>query len=294
MRSVKLACGTTYTLKKLEDAQLSYVPCGTVKGVDKPLVKYTHLWGEELQVRHSTYGDEWNTYVTENMSGVQLMTGKPSNRSRDGTDEYLTDIDIEARLLEMYPEHAQRIIDIYRAACIGEPCIIRTKSGGLRLSAFAPGYQDKISFTEKNVEDIENDKKPMLLEFFSLKGLSRIDNRYSLIEGSLSTIPSVPKSAYPEMHAIISEIGTENSRKTRTHHVVESEQISGLDIEWSEDGDSYKSQSFPSEYCQVTSHSSNRDTVVFYKNPDGSIIGSCINCDETWYEVPPQKTEITP
>lgn len=294
MRSVKLACGTTYTLKELEDAQLSYVPCGTVKGIDKPLVKYTHLWGEELQVRRSTYGDEWNTYVTENMSGVQLMTGKPSNRSRDGTDEYLTDIDIEARLLEMYPEHAQRIIDIYRAACIGEPCIIRTKSGGLRLSAFAPGYQDKISFTEKNVEDIENDKKPMLLEFFSLKGLSRIDNQYSLIEGSLSTIPSVPKSAYPEMHAIISEIGTENSRKTRTHHVVASEQISGIDIEWSEDGDSYKSQSFPSEYCQVTSHSSNRDTVVFYKNPDGSIIGSCINCDETWYEVPPKKQKSHP
>ena len=284
MKEVRLACGTVYTLRQLEDAGISYVPCTH----DTPLFPYAHLKNLQRQVTHQAYGKKFNTWKLKGMQGVQIFTGKPTNRFVDEQREYLVDIDIENRLFRRYPETTQSIIKIYRDACREDPCIVRTKSDGRRLSGFSPWYDPKRSFTDK-VVDGEDDTKTMLLEFFSLGELSRIDDRYALLEGSLLQIPSVPKTTYQEIHALISEIGTEKSREKRNQvSVVETEQISGLDIHWDANG---KSQSFPSQYCQATSHSSHRDTVVFFKNDDGSIVGSCINCNEWWYEVkPPQRT----
>ena len=284
MHKVTLACGTTYTLEQIEDAGLSYVPCTHTQ----PIFPYAHLWNTERQVTRKSYGKQFNTWKLSGMKGAQLMTGTPSYRSANGSREYLVDIDIEARLLEKYPDHAERIISIYRNTCEGEPCIIRTKSDGRRLSGFSAWYDSKMSFTDPAADAAD---KSMLLEFFSLRGLSRIDSRYALLEGCLLAIPSVPKETYREIHAIISEIGIEESPETRTRHVIENEQISGLDIQWDSNG---KSQSFPSEYCQATSHSSNRNTVVFFKNTDGSIVGSCINCRSSWYEVAPTKPHPIP
>lgn len=286
MKEVRLDCGAVYTLHQLEDAGLSYVPCTH----DTPLFPYAHLKNLQRQVTHEAYGKKFNTWKLKGMQGVQIFTGKPTNRFVDGQREYLVDIDIENRLIRRYPETTQGIIKIYRNACRGDPCIVRTKSDGRRLSGFSPWYDPKRSFTDK-VVDGEDDTKTMLLEFFSLGELSRIDDRYAMLEGSLLQIPSVPKTAYQEIHALISEIGTEKSGKKRNQVVVETEQISGLDIHWDADG---KSQSFPSQYCQATSHSSNRDTVVFFKNDDGSIVGSCINCNEWWYEVKPAQRTSTP
>lgn len=283
MKEVRLACGTTYTLYQLEDASISYVPCTH----DTPLFPYAHLKDRQTQVTHKAYGKKFNAWKLKGMRGVQIFTGKPTNRFVDGQREYLVDIDIENRLIRRYPETTQSIIKIYRDACRGDPCIVRTKSDGRRLSGFSPWYDPKRSFMDKVVNG-EDDTKTMLLEFFSLGELSRIDDRYAMLEGSLLQIPSVPKTAYQEIHALISEIGTEKSREKRNQTVIETEQISGLDIHWDANG---KSQSFPSQYCQATAHSSNRDTVVFFKNDDGSIVGSCINCNEWWYEVkPPQRT----
>ena len=284
MRKVTLACGTTYTFEQIEDVGISYVPCTHTQ----PIFPYAHLWNTERQITRKSYGKQFNTWKLSGMKGLQLMTGKPSYRSANGSREYLVDVDIEDRLLEKYPDHAERITSIYRNACEGEPCIIRTKSDGRRLSGFSAWYDSKMSFTDPAADAAD---KSMLLEFFSLRGLSRIDSRYALLEGSLLAIPSVPKETYREIHAIISEIGIEESPETRTRHVIESEQISGLDIQWDSNG---KSQSFPSEYCQATSHSSNRDTVVFFKNTDGSIVGSCINCRGSWYEVAPTKPHPIP
>ena len=68
--------------------------------------------------------------------------------------------------------------------------------------------------------------------------------------------------------------------------MVKTSQLGDIDIEWDENG---RSQYFPTEYCQETSHSSNREEVRFTKYRDGSVDGKCFNCGESWWEIPPPK-----
>lgn len=277
MREVRLACGVVYTLQQFEDARLSYVPCT----YNTPILKFGHFLDTERQVTRASYGKQFNAWKLAGMQGVQLMTGKPSYRVIDGTREYLTDIDIEARLLDRYPEHAQRIIKTYRQACQGEPCIIKTKSDGRRLSAFTPLYGPKVPFTDK-VKDGTNDTKTMLLEFFSLMGLSRLDNRYALIEGSILAIPSLPTEALREIRTIIFEVGDVASQSRKSAKVVDASQdYDDLEIVYDADG---KSQIFSNVYCRagIRQHDSGRATVQFFKNADGSEIGHCVGCDGSW------------
>ena len=277
MHEVRLACRTVYTLQQFEDARLSYVPCTH----DTPIFKFGHLWDTEKQVTQASYGKQFNTWKLSGMQGVQLMTGKPSYRVIDGTREYLTDIDIEARLLDRYPEHAERIIKTYRQACHGEPCIIKTKSDGRRLSAFTPLYGPKAPFTDK-LKDGTNDTQTMLLEFFSLMGLSRLDNRYALIEGSILAIPSLPTEALREIRGIIFEIGDVASQRRKSAKVVDaSHDYDDLEIVYDADG---KSQIFSNVHCQagIREHDSGRATVQFFRNADGSEIGHCVGCDGSW------------
>ena len=278
MREVKLACETVYTLQQFEDARLSYVPCTH----DTPIFKFGHLWDTERQVTRASYGKQFNSWKLSGMQGVQLMTGKPSYRVIDGNHrEYLTDIDMEARLLDRYPAHAEQIIKIYREACIGDPCIIKTKSDGRRLSAFTPLYGPKVPFTDK-VKNGTDDTKTILLEFFSQMGLSRLDNRYALIEGSLLEIPSLPTQALREIREILFEIADVASQRRKSAKVVNaSENPDDLEILY--DADS-KSEIFSNVYCQAgrRQHDSGRATVQFFRNADGSEIGHCVGCGGSW------------
>ena len=280
MRDIRLKCGTRLSLSDLERAGVSYVPCGQLDGQDTPLLKYAHLWGNRRQVTLDSYGKKANAWTLSDMTGVQIMTGYPTFHGY----QYLTDIDIERHLLETHPEIVRRIMQVYREHCEGTPCVIQTKSDGRRLSAYVDWLGSKTEF-----KDTSEDK--MLLEIFSIKGLSRLDHRYGMIEGSILDLPTLPKNALAEIHSIISEIATERKREAKDRTVVETSQIGDLDIEWDSEG---RSQLFPTQHCQATQHTSNRDEVRFTKYTDGSVDGMCFNCGETWWEIEPKRPTKRP
>ena len=124
----------------------------------------------------------------------------------------------------------------------------------------------------------------MLLEIFSEKGLSRLDGRYAVLEGSVLDIPDVPKSVLQGIHSIISEIVPENRSDADEYHIVSGSQLGSLRIEWGADG---RSQFFSATRCRVTLHRTTRNTVRFTKHSDGSIDGKCFNCGKMWWERPP-------
>lgn len=280
-RYITLKCGTVIRLADLETAGLSYVPCGQVDGEDQPLFAYAHFWGNKQQVTLTSYGKKANPWTLSHMTGVQLMTGTPTYRIRSPVDHYLVDIDIEKHLINDYPEIVDNILARYRAGCEeGTPCIVETKSGGLRLSAFSPYLGRKYAF---------EDEGGMLLEIFSEKGLSRLDGRYAMVEGSILEMPTLEKNVLQEIHATISEVTPEKRVQTSERTVVSESQIGDLNIKWDEDG---RSQFFSAQHCQATSHKSTRNTVRFTKHADGSVDGKCFNCGETWWEVPPKIDRI--
>ena len=282
-RYIPLKCGTEIQLVDLEAVGVSYVPCGQVNDKDQPLLKFAHLWGHRRHVTHQTYGKKWSAYTTRDMTGVQLMTGFPTYK-RSGRLDYLyyTSIDIERRMIENYPDAVSKIRTLYEENVDGSPCILSTKSDGLRLDAYTEYVGKKMSFKDERGE--------MLFEVLADKCLARIDPRYAMVSGSLLDIPTLPKSTLQEIYHIINAIATEESTDTTPRTVVEKTQIGDLDIEWGSDG---RSQLFPTQYCQETSHTSNRDEVRFTKHADGSVDGKCFNCGETWWEVPPKTNTIT-
>ena len=289
-RHITLKCGSVLRLNDLESAGISYIPCGTVNGEDQPLFAYAHLWGDKRQVTLATFGKKANGWTLRKMTGVQLMTGAPSYRKLSPANEHLTDVkvykehltdvDIERHLIDSYPDITERVLEVYKTGCAGTPCIVRTKSGGLRLSAFCPYLDRKYAFT---------DEGGMLLEIFSKKGLSRLDHRYEMVEGSILDIPSIPKTVLQEIHGIVSEIATENNTQRTERTVVEKSQIGELNIHWDTEG---RSQFFSSTHCRATAHQSDRDTVRFTKHKDGSIDGKCFNCGETWWEIQPKRSSV--
>ena len=275
---ITLRCGTVLTLSDIEDAGLSYVPCGQIKGEDQPLLSYSHLWDVRRQAMLESH-NKVSAWALQNMTGVQLMTGLPSYRPSENSPTgylHLTDIDIERKLIDAHPDIVDRIADVYRSFCDRKPCIIETKSGGNRLSAFSDYLDPK---REYHANDDE-----MFMEIFSLKGLSRLDHRYAILEGSILDLPIIPKTALREIHAIISEVAKHKQHSKRDRGVVETSQISGLDLHWDASG---RSQYFETSHCQATSHkNTSRDTVQFLKIRDG-VMGKCYNCGESWWEVEP-------
>ena len=276
-RYITLKCGTVLRLSDLEAAGLSYVPCGQVDGEDQPILSFAHLWGHRRHVTRQTYGKKWNAYTTRDMTGVQLMTGFPTYR-RVGKSDYLyyTSIDIERRMVENFPDEVAQIRTLYENNAIGNPCILATKSDGLRLDAYTEYVGKKMSF--------KDDGSEMLFEVLAYKCLARIDHRYAVISGSLLDIPTLPKETLQDIYHIINAIATEESIDNTPRKVVETSQLGDLDIQWDEDG---RSQYFPAQLCQETSHKSTSNTVRFTKHADGSIDGKCFNCGETWWEIPP-------
>ncbi|MDE0398901.1 MAG: helix-turn-helix domain-containing protein [Candidatus Poribacteria bacterium] len=293
--SFRLKSGERIYLANLEKHGLSIVPCDH----DSPAVdRYAHLWNARKQVTLSSYGEtETDHYVFKQMQGVQIMTGQPTFLPSETSPSkylYLMDFDIENHLKTSYPEHYERLITtIYALHGDRTPCHVRTKSDGDRFSLFVPGFHKKVVYQDSTSGE-------MLFEFFSKNGLSRLDNRYSLVSGSLFDIPQfhLPQDINPLTEAIckiLDEIGGRHqSKSTQDAEVVETSQIGELDINWveatidREDGTSLDvlvSQNFPTENCQMTDHTSNRNEVAFTKFPNGSIRGYCFNCEEPWWEV---------
>ena len=242
---------------------------------------FGHLWGQRIHVTHQTYGKKWNGFALRDMTGVQLMTGFPTFKHSDRPGYYLyyTSLDIERRMIEKYPDAVKQIRKLYAEHLIGEPCILSTKSDGLRLDAYTLYVGKKMSFKDEDGE--------MLFEVLADKCLARIDHRYAMISGSLLDLPTLPKEALQEIYHIIASIATEESTDNTPREVVETSQIGDLDIQWDSMG---RSQYFPTQHCQAgTSHQSNRDgTVRFTKHADGSVDGKCFNCGGTWWEIPPE------
>ena len=291
-RHITLKCGTVLQLADLEAAGLSYVPCARLpndKGEmeDRPYFTFANLWGQRSQVTLSSYGRKANAWAMakwqqSEFPGVQLMTGKPTYRlSWKATYLYYSSIDIEAQMIESYPEQVAEIQQLYEKSVDSTPCILATKSGGLRLDAYSEYVGKKMSF---------KDDDGMLLEILADKCLARIDSRYGMIEGSVLEMPTLPKKTLQDIYHIIAEIATIEASDDKPREVVEKSQLGELNIEWGSDG---RSQYFPTQYCQKTSHKSNRDEVRFTRHADGSVDGKCFNCGETWWEVPPKICRIT-
>ena len=276
-QDITLKCGTVILLADLEAAGLSYVPCGEVEGQDQPLLRFGHLWGHRRHVTRQTYGKQWNPYSTRDMTGVQLMTGKPTYK-RVGRTGYLyyTSLDIERRMIDSFPDEVAHIRKLYEDNLTGTPCILATKSDGLRLDAYTEYVGKKMSFRDETGK--------MLFEILADKCMARIDHRYTMVEGSVLDMPTLPKETLQEIYHILNTISTQVSTSDKPRTIVEKTQIGDLDIEWGSDN---RSQYFPTQYCQKTAHKSNRDEVRFTKHADGSVDGKCFNCGETWWEIPP-------
>lgn len=276
-RQITLKCGTILRLADLEAAGLSYVPCGQFNGEDQPLLAYAHLWGSRKQVTLASFGKKANAWTLSNMTGVQLMTGWPTYKSSEQYYYlYYTSLDIERWMIEHFPEEVARIRTLYQENITGSPCILETKSGGLRLDAYTEYVGKKISF--------KDEEGKMLFEILAAKCLTRVDHRYAMVSGSLLNIPTLPKKILQDIYHITAAIATQENTDAPSREVVETSQIGDLDIEWDSNG---RSQWFSSDRCQLTSHQSIRDTVRFTKHADGSIDGKCFNCGKTWWEVLP-------
>ena len=106
--------GTVITLDQLEDAGISFVPCGQVDGKDQPVTQYAHLLKARRQVTRQTYGKKWYGQAIRNANGLQLMTGYPTFRPAPGKNfYYYTSLDIEKLMREEHPGFVDDIIKIY-------------------------------------------------------------------------------------------------------------------------------------------------------------------------------------
>jgi len=302
--SFQLKSGERIYLSDLEKHGLSYVPCDH----NSPAVdRYAHLWNTQEQVTLASYGEtETDHYIFKQMQGVQIMTGQPTflpSKTSPSGYLYLIDFDIENLLKTTYPDHYKRLITtIYTLHRDRTPCHIRTKSDGDRFSLYVPGFSNKIEYHDKT-------SGKMLFEFFSKNGLSRLDNRYGLINGSLFDIPEFhtpedTNSLTDAVCEILEEIGSRHQNKsTRNAEIAETSQIGELNINWvattikKDDGTTYEalvSQLFPTKNCQKTKHASNRNEVSFTKFKDGSTLGHCFNCGGSWWEVKTNSRKTNP
>ena len=268
-----LACGTTIEFKDIEAASLSYLPCTH----EQPLFKFAHLWDSPTQINLDNFPDA-HGWKMKGFQGVQIFTGKPTKRYRDGITEYLTVLDVEVRLLERYPDLYQQIEQAYHHNIDGAPFVIQTKSGGRQLYCYVPNYHEQ----KREFKDVRD--KATLLEFLSDKCLARIDDRYRIETGSLLNIPTLSKETLQSIYHLIHPHATEHQVSGHPTQTVERSQLGYLDLKWNEKG---ASQYFPASQCQVTDHRDQSRETVQFRKWDGGIKGHCYNCGESWWEVEP-------
>ena len=282
-----LACGTTIALDAVEEAGLSYIPCTH----EQPLFKFAHLWNSPTQINLDNFPDA-HGWKMEKFQGVQIFTGTPTKRRRDGSVEYLTVLDVEVRLLERYPDLYQQIEQAYQHNIDGAPFVIQTKSGGRQFYCYVPNYHER----KREFKDVRDNA--MLLEFLSDKCLARIDDRYRIETGSLLNIPTLSKETLQSIYHLIQPYAIEHQVSDHPTQTVERSQLGDLEIDWNEKG---VSQYFPAAQCQATDHQDPLRPTVRFRKWDGGIKGVCYNCGESWWEVepppiaePPSDTEQPP
>ena len=268
-----LACGTTIEFKDIEAASLSYIPCTH----EQPLLKFAHLWDSPTQINLDNFPNAHGWSMSD-FKGVQIFTGAPTKRRRDGSDEYLTVLDVEVRLLERYPDLYQQIEQAYHHNIDGAPFVIQTKSGGRQFYCYVPNYHER----KREFKDVRDNAT--LLEFLSDKCLARIDDRYRIETGSLLDIPTLSKEALQSIYHLIHPHATEHQVSNHPTQTVERSQLGDLEIRWDEKG---ASQYFPAAQCQATDHKDPSRKNVQFRKWDRGIKGHCYNCGESWWEVEP-------
>lgn len=288
LSKITLGCGTFYEITNFETEGLSFIPYWLDPDEDEvPMFKFAHLWGERRQITSETFKKQ-SRYDKREALGIQIFTGKPTFRKVEHTKTgyiHLVDIDIEHLMVSRYPDTLAEIMETYTKSCDREPCIIITKRGGIRLSCFTDYCGHKYAWRDT--------EKQMLIEIYALHGMSKIDQRYSQNRGSLLNIPEVPKTTLQEIYHIAEAIGTQVQVQPKPTKVADC-QINDMNIEWRErhyrDKAYNVSQLFPTEFCQETTHISNRNEVRFTAYGGGSISGFCFNCGGAWWEIPPKQT----
>ena len=292
LTEIKMGCGTSYNLNDIENEGISFIPYWkNPEGEESPMYTFSHLWGERQQITRETFRKK-SRWEKRTPIGIQIFTGKPTFRKVEHTKTgyiHLVDIDIEHITINKHQETLQKIISTYTKGCDREPCIIITKRGGIRLSCFSDFCGTKIAWRDT--------KKQMLIEFCSHHSMSKIDERYSQNKGSILNIPEVPKKTLQEIYKIAETIGSQVQVQNKPVRVANC-QIQDFDIQWHERHHKDKvynvSQLFPSEFCQETKHSSNRNEVRFTAYTNGSVSGFCFNCGGTWWEIPPKEPKNIP
>lgn len=277
-----LKCGTRLSTDDLDNAGLSVIPVN----YQKPISSFGKFLREDGQTTAAEYPEgDWHR-----ADGVMVMTGKKSQRiGRDSQTYYLMDIDIEFAMRERYPELVKEILSVYKIACGDEltPCILETKSNGLRLSCYLPGYDTKQSFRDRKDDE-------MLLEFFSMNSYSRYDSRYRMVSGSILDAPVFRRLDVVQRIAQLTlEVGQRREQKPKNEmEVAKTATIGDLDVEFDANGRSLVY--YPKEHCKIREHQSNTNAVSFYKMKDGSIHGRCQACEESWIEVKGKPTSVPP
>lgn len=275
--------GTATHLNELEECGLSFIPIGSN---GKPKLKYAELRnkGEQIKVSSFNRSDEW---WEGSVYGIKIMTGPISKRAGQSAEHYLVDIDIEAQMVENHNDLVQDVWDLYKSRCKGTPFLVHTKSGGRRISAWS-SYSDKVvKFVDTSVMSDQN-RFPMAMEIMSENGMSRYDERYEIVKGSLTDLPHISREGIDEIIEVVQNaegIGRLAYRKgTKKDVFIPEFDVDDFelphDIEWVDYG---KSQVSRHQYrCIINPNHENDDTapsMSYWNNPDGSIATFCFKCD---------------
>ena len=231
---LRLGCGTCFRTGDLvkQDLTLLY---GTSE-ISGAIHKYAGILKETdnipVNLRHADYNLN-NLYLDRgNINSVQIVTGRLSRKKfgkpfkrPDRLQEYykerqkpswhyLTDIDIEVELITQLPQLVEQIKTLYREdvkALDNEPCIIQTKSGGIRLTGYVPELLKKKKIFKVH-SDLETDQKQasVMLEIFGDKNYSRVNHKYSMLEGSLLNIPQLSEDFIENVERLLNNNGLIN------------------------------------------------------------------------------------
>jgi len=279
--------GETTHINELTDAGISFIPIGN-NGM--PKLKYSELRSKGDQITVETFGKP-KSWWTSSIYGVQIMTGGISKRMWHGEEQYIVDIDIESQMVENHNELFQTVWDTFTQCCEGSPFLVNTKSGGRRISAWSP-YKNKVVKFVDTTEIESKNRFPMAMEIMSENGLSRYDERYEIVEGSLTNLPTISASVIQEIIDLVQShegIGRLAYRKGAKKDMFvpqfdTSEYQLPNDIEfvsYSKDGRS--SQVSSKQYkCVINPTHENDDvspSMSYWNNPDGSIATFCFKCD---------------
>ena len=270
--SVTLGCGTMINLKELDDAGISYIPCG--KDLT-PNAKYAHLRGKSTHIGVKKFEEIGYTrkWWENEVHGIFILTGSESVKGSGAKKHFIADVDIERRMIDKYRPVTEKIYRHYIANAEGDPCVVETKSGGIRLSCWVKWCGHKVQF---------RDDGGMLVEFFSLKGMSRYNSLYKMIVGHPKNPPILNKSVLADIHRMITPLCSNKPGTGKPPKNVGIDAVADIGkVEWEvyPRKNSVKVSSNPVK-CPVTAHEHDdtRPATYLFKNSNGVIAYKCFKC----------------